>query len=125
MPPLPPQADARTPQGDPARWKVTADVEALCWNPHDPTCFLVSCEDGVVAQYDARKGKGEPGGGWGGRRRPAAWGAQRGCTIKMDDGQMFGPEAARMHGARRAVRGPDGGPRTLQCCCPASTHMHA
>lgn len=53
-----PQADARTPHGDPARWRVTADVEALIWNPHDPTCFLVSSEDGIVAHYDARKGAG-------------------------------------------------------------------
>lgn len=52
------QADARTPQGDPARWKVSADVEALTWNPHDPTCFLVSSEDGIVAHFDARKGAG-------------------------------------------------------------------
>jgi periodic tryptophan protein 1 len=33
-------------------------VEALTWSPHDPTQFLVSCEDGLVASYDARKGAG-------------------------------------------------------------------
>ena len=35
-------------------WQVSADVEALAWDPHNPTQFVVSCEDGVVAAYDAR-----------------------------------------------------------------------
>lgn len=53
------QVDVRTPTGDPAKWTVSADVEAIVWHMHDPTCFLVSSEDGIVACYDARKGAGE------------------------------------------------------------------
>ena len=39
-------------------WRVSADVEALAWDPHHPTQFIVSSEDGVVAAYDARQGAG-------------------------------------------------------------------
>lgn len=49
----------RTPGNDVPRWKLSADVEALTWHPHQPTCFLVSSEDGIVACFDARKGAGE------------------------------------------------------------------
>lgn len=49
----------RAPGGEPLRWKVSADVEALTWHPHQPTCFLVSSEDGIVTCYDARKGAGK------------------------------------------------------------------
>lgn len=49
--------DVRT-ESSCARWTVSKDVEALAWCPHAPTCFLVSCEDGLVACYDARKGAG-------------------------------------------------------------------
>ncbi len=52
------QVDVRSPGGEPLRWMVSADVEALTWHPHQPTCFLVSSEDGIVACYDARKGAG-------------------------------------------------------------------
>lgn len=53
------QVDVRTPGNDVPRWKLSADVEALTWHPHQPTCFLVSSEDGIVACFDARKGAGE------------------------------------------------------------------
>jgi periodic tryptophan protein 1 len=36
-------------------WQVSADVEALAWDPHHPTQFVVAAEDGVVAAYDARQ----------------------------------------------------------------------
>lgn len=36
-------------------WQVSADVEALAWDPHHPTQFVVSGEDGVVAMYDTRQ----------------------------------------------------------------------
>lgn len=36
-------------------WQLSADVEALAWDPHHPTQFVVSAEDGVVAAYDARQ----------------------------------------------------------------------
>lgn len=35
------QADARSPDGEPLRWKLSADSEAVTWVPHDPTTFLV------------------------------------------------------------------------------------
>lgn len=33
-------------------------MEALCWDPHNPTRFLVASEDGIVAAFDARGGGG-------------------------------------------------------------------
>ena len=52
------QVDVRTPEGSPLRWPLSADTEALIWHPHQPTSFLVSAEDGVVACFDARAGAG-------------------------------------------------------------------
>eukprot|EP00002_Diphylleia_rotans_P037513 TRINITY_DN8387_c0_g1_i1.p1 TRINITY_DN8387_c0_g1~~TRINITY_DN8387_c0_g1_i1.p1 ORF type:complete len:509 (+),score=122.12 TRINITY_DN8387_c0_g1_i1:45-1571(+) len=37
------------------RWNMTSDVESLTWNLHMPEQFLVSCEDGTVTSFDARK----------------------------------------------------------------------
>ncbi|KAL4532568.1 hypothetical protein Ndes2437B_g02965 [Nannochloris sp. 'desiccata'] len=51
-------ADMRTPGGEPASWDLPADVEALAWDPHNPTCFAVSSENGEVLFYDARGGAG-------------------------------------------------------------------
>ena len=50
----------RDPAGQALSWTVSADVEALAWSPHAPTTFLVSCEDGLVAAFDARAGAGSP-----------------------------------------------------------------
>lgn len=36
------QADVRSDGSDVLHWSTTADVEALVWVPHDPTCFMVS-----------------------------------------------------------------------------------
>ena len=52
------QADVRTPDGQALGWTSGADVEALAWLPGQPTEFLVSTEDGLVAALDARKGGG-------------------------------------------------------------------
>lgn len=52
------QADVRAPDAKPLMWPVSADVEALTWNPHAPTTFMVSSEDGLVVLYDARSGVG-------------------------------------------------------------------
>lgn len=52
------QADVRSPAGTPLMWRVSADVEALAWNPSSPTQFLVSAEDGLVVALDARAGAG-------------------------------------------------------------------
>ena len=48
----------RTPDGQALSWATGADVEALTWLPDQPTQFLVSTEDGLVAAFDARKGGG-------------------------------------------------------------------
>lgn len=37
-------------------WTLSSDVEALGWNPHAPTQFAVSCENGNVIIYDTRNG---------------------------------------------------------------------
>lgn len=50
--------DMRAPEGDPATWEMPADVEALEWDPHNPTSFAVSAENGEVLFYDARGGAG-------------------------------------------------------------------
>ncbi len=52
------QADVRTPDGQALGWATGADVEALAWLQDQPTQFLVSTEDGLVAAFDARKGGG-------------------------------------------------------------------
>jgi periodic tryptophan protein 1 len=62
-PPFATQVDARAPTAAAAVWKVTADVEALTWDPSQPTSFLVSTEDGMVVRLDARGGAGEGTGG--------------------------------------------------------------
>ncbi len=31
-------------------WDLQADVESMIWDPHVPTCFLASCEDGSVCK---------------------------------------------------------------------------
>lgn len=52
-------ADVRTPDatGIPA-WDLSADIEALAWDPHAPTCFAASTENGEVVFMDARAGAG-------------------------------------------------------------------
>lgn len=49
--------DSRAP-GSHLAWEVSADVEAIAWDPSNPTHFLVSSEDGLVAAFDARSGGG-------------------------------------------------------------------
>jgi len=51
------QGDSRAPASHLA-WAVSADVEAIAWDPSNPTHFLVSSEDGLVAAFDARSGGG-------------------------------------------------------------------
>ncbi|KFM26408.1 putative WD repeat-containing protein C17D11.16 [Auxenochlorella protothecoides] len=50
--------DLRVADAAPASWAVPADVEALAWDPHSPTAFVVAAEDGSVSCFDARKGPG-------------------------------------------------------------------
>lgn len=44
--------------GAAAAWDVPADVEALAWDPFNPTCFAASAESGEVLVFDARGGAG-------------------------------------------------------------------
>jgi periodic tryptophan protein 1 len=44
----------------PPSWDLAADVEALDWDPHNPTVFVVSLENGEVIIFDARSGAGSP-----------------------------------------------------------------
>jgi WD40 repeat protein len=44
--------DIRAP-GEAYRWKLSADVEKVEWNPHRAQEFLVSTEDGMVKKYDS------------------------------------------------------------------------
>lgn len=54
------QVDVRAPNGSPPSWELSADVEALDWNPHTPTNFASSLENGEVVIFDARRGTGSP-----------------------------------------------------------------
>lgn len=58
-PPAPAQLDMRQPDAASVpTWQASADVEALAWDPHTPTQFVVAAENGEVACYDARQGPG-------------------------------------------------------------------
>lgn len=54
------QGDMRVPKGECLRWSLSADTEALAWQPAQDTAFVVSTEDGTVAAFDARGGSGTP-----------------------------------------------------------------
>ncbi|CAI5516664.1 unnamed protein product [Closterium sp. Naga37s-1] len=54
--PLPSQTDVRSPDATVLRWGVSADVEALAWDPHESTRFVVSSEDGLICCHDTRAG---------------------------------------------------------------------
>jgi periodic tryptophan protein 1 len=48
-------ADMRAPDAEPHRWTVESDVEAVQWDPHNPNCFFVSTESGMIHYHDTRK----------------------------------------------------------------------
>ena len=48
--------DVRSPQ-ETRGWQLTADVEAVQWNPHNAHYFVASTEDGLVKCFDARVDK--------------------------------------------------------------------
>lgn len=54
------QGDMRVAKGECLRWSLSADTEALAWQPAQDTAFVVSTEDGTVAAFDARGGSGTP-----------------------------------------------------------------
>ena len=47
-------ADMRAPDELPRRAGVESDVENVKWDPHDPNCFFVSTENGIVHYFDIR-----------------------------------------------------------------------
>lgn len=48
--------DIRAPDFKPSNWKLASDVESLAWDPHNPTRFAVSTEDGEVLYFDSKGG---------------------------------------------------------------------
>ncbi|KAK0656072.1 WD40-repeat-containing domain protein [Cercophora newfieldiana] len=53
-------ADMRAPTEQPQRVGVESDVENVKWDPHDPNCFFVSTENGIVHYYDVRNASKDP-----------------------------------------------------------------
>ena len=47
-------ADMRAPNAKVPRWGVESDVETVKWDPHDPHCFFVTTENGVIHYHDGR-----------------------------------------------------------------------
>ncbi|KAH7519987.1 hypothetical protein FEM48_Zijuj08G0095800 [Ziziphus jujuba var. spinosa] len=52
--------DGRIPSHSGYRWKVTADVESLGWDPHTEHSFVVSLEDGTLKGFDIRTATSDP-----------------------------------------------------------------
>ena len=121
----------RAPDGQPLRWRVRADVEALAWSPHAPTTFLVSGEDGLVSSYDARAGAGS-----GPLFRLSAHDAAT-CALSFNpaapgllatastDAQVCCTPLACPEGGSLTppCRMPDA-PLPRACCCRASNSLH-
>ncbi|KAK9458232.1 WD40-repeat-containing domain protein [Dipodascopsis uninucleata] len=42
------------------RWTITSDVETVKWDPHNPTYFFVTAENGCVYYFDARNAGSKP-----------------------------------------------------------------
>ncbi|KAK8089671.1 WD repeat-containing protein C17D11.16 [Apiospora hydei] len=53
-------ADMRAPDAKVHRWGVESDVENVRWDPHDPNCFFVSTENGIIHYHDARNAPSSP-----------------------------------------------------------------
>jgi len=53
-------ADMRAPDELPRRAGVESDVENVKWDPHDPNCFFVSTENGIVHYFDIRNISKDP-----------------------------------------------------------------
>ncbi|KAI9469775.1 MAG: WD40-repeat-containing domain protein [Benjaminiella poitrasii] len=46
--------DARSPN-EVSRWTLPSDVESICWDPHNSSCFYVAMENGLVQYFDVRQ----------------------------------------------------------------------
>lgn len=53
-------ADMRAPGELPTRVGVESDIETVRWDPHDPNCFFVSTENGIVHYFDVRNASKDP-----------------------------------------------------------------
>ncbi|KAI9246854.1 WD40-repeat-containing domain protein [Sporodiniella umbellata] len=53
--------DARSPD-QVTRWKLNSDVESIRWDPHTPSNFYVSLENGIVHYFDVRQAQNGQGG---------------------------------------------------------------
>jgi periodic tryptophan protein 1 len=53
-------ADMRAPDAKAARWGVASDVENLRWDIHDPNCFYVTTDNGMVYRFDVRNAPATP-----------------------------------------------------------------
>ena len=49
-------SDLRSTEKNAPRWSISADVEAIAWDPHQPHSFAVASEDGLVTLFDTRRG---------------------------------------------------------------------
>ena len=119
-------ADVRAP--DAVRtWALTADVERVVWNPHDPNYFVASAEDGTLRCFDARSagGSGKKGGGGGvwsvqaheGGERPRLLPVgvrRRRHRLGRQDGEAVVGDRRRRRAGGARVTGPQGG-RDLRC----------
>ncbi|KOS19746.1 putative WD repeat-containing protein [Escovopsis weberi] len=54
-------ADMRAPDARAPRWGVESDVENVRWDPHSPSHFFVSTENGVIHYHDVRAAPPSPG----------------------------------------------------------------
>lgn len=53
-------ADMRAPDAKVPRWGVESDVESVRWDPHDPSLFYVSTENGIIHYHDVRNAPSNP-----------------------------------------------------------------
>ena len=53
-------ADMRAPDAAVPRWGVESDVENVAWDPHNPQCFFVTTENGIIHYNDVRKPPARP-----------------------------------------------------------------
>jgi periodic tryptophan protein 1 len=53
-------ANAVSPDTSPPRWRFQHDVEQVVWDSHNPNCFFVNTEDGMVHYFDWRGHHSDP-----------------------------------------------------------------
>ena len=53
-------ADMRAPDAEVPHWGVESDVENVAWDPHNPQCFFVTTENGLIHYNDVRNAPARP-----------------------------------------------------------------